>query len=237
MTILHQYTCELEIKMPHLAFRQGTEIHMQKMLARRIDRTRTVDCLPLWFYFYIEPIRDPLTIIQHADLDVELHPGNNRFIGRSIRGDAPWAAARIITIQHPWRQGLSGIRNETLLDTLELDYQGKHDFYANQQLNTWCFGSYAPTHNSWLSTDSTVVAQWLGEWGGTLRLHNGKVHRVNQSARHTIDVDVKDHTGLMAAVKHLFAQLELKMPTRNPKQLAKQAKRHLKSLTSAKRPR
>lgn len=233
MTILHQYTCDLEISLPHLAFRQGNEIHMQSMLRRRIPKYGSVDCLPLWFYFYIESIKDPLTIIQHIDLDVELHPGNNRFIGRALRGDRPWVPARIITIEHPWRSGLTGICNEQLQSSLEVDYNRKEDFYSNTTLNTWSFGSYAPTARDWLQTDKLVVAKWLGDTGGVLHLSNGDRHYVNKHAPDKIQVSVKDHTGLFGATQHLFQQLELRMlqkaaHTKQQKQLAKQLKRDLK---------
>jgi hypothetical protein len=233
MTILSQYECELEIVMPHLAFRQGTEPHMESMLRRRIPEYGSVDCLPLWFYFYIESIRDPLTIIQHPDLDVELHPGNNRFIGRALRGDRPWVPARIITIHNPWRGGLTGIRNEKLLSTLEIDYTRKDDFYSNTALNAWSFGGYAPGANNWLQTDELVVSKWLGDQGGVLVLNNGNRHYVNRSASKKIEVRVKNHTGLYGAAQHLFKQLELKIQQQaeSDKQFkarAKQLKRDLK---------
>jgi len=95
------------------------------MLERRIPGYGYVDCLPMWFYFYITPIRDPLTLTQHSDGDVEIHPGTNRFIGRSIRGDAPWAPARIICIDNPWMHRLEGIRNEELIGCREFEYNQK----------------------------------------------------------------------------------------------------------------
>jgi hypothetical protein len=207
MIQIYQYTCELQIKMPHLAFRQSNELHMQAMLSRNIPGYGTVDTLPMWFYFYLTPINDPLTILHHQDGDVEIHPGTNRFIGRSIRDDQPWLDARIISIGEPWSHTLSGIRNERLLKQGSFDYTSKRDFYSNQELYRWSFGTYAPTGDSWLEMPEQWSNQQLGQWGGQLTLNNGQVHYVNRKATKWIKVSQRKHLGLMSATQRLFRKL------------------------------
>ena len=211
MKTIFQYSCELQVCIPHLAFRQSNEIHMEKMLSRRVSTRGKIDCLPMWFYFYKNDIKDPLTIIQHEDGDVELHPGTNRWIGRSIRGDAPWLSARILTIDNPWQHRLEGIRNESLLDCRSFDYKNKNDFYANEELHTWSHGGYAPTGRDWLGMPEEWAHEHLGMWGGILILHNGTKHYVNRQAKKFVKVNVSKHTGLMSACRKLFEKLDTKM--------------------------
>ena len=209
MRTIYQYTCELQIKMPHLAFRQSNELHMQAMLSRDIPGYGTVDTLPMWFYFYLTPINDPLTIMHHADGDVEIHPGTNRFIGRSLRADEPWTAARIISIDQQWHKRLTGIRNEQLVKQAQFDYTGKRDFYSNKALYEWSFGGYAPTDNNWLELDTHWAHSTLGEWGAQLTLDTGETHYVNRRATKWVKVNQRKHTGLTSAVQHLFRKLAL----------------------------
>lgn len=209
-TAFYQYSCELQIAIPHLAFRQATEIHMEKMLRRKISHTKTVDCLPMWYYFYCVDIEDPLTIMQHPNDDVELHPGQNRFIGRSIRGDKPWVPARIISIGQEWKYHLNGIREVRMLDNRTFEYETKEDFYSQVDLYTWSHGSYAPTRGDWLTYPERWAQQHLGEWGGKIYLPNRKVHIINRHAKKWLVEDVRSHPGLMSAVQELFRKLKQK---------------------------
>lgn len=209
-TRFFQYDCELEIAIPHLAFRQATEIHMQKMLLRKTGIDKYTDCLPMWYYFYCVDIEDPLTIIQHANDDVELHPGQNRFIGRSIRGDRPVVPARIITIGEEWKYHLSGIDNVRLIDTREFEYTDKEDFYRRADLYLWTHGAYAPCREDWLTYPNRWAAERLNDWGGKLYLNDGRVHTVNTHARKWIVEYQKSHAGLMPAVQELFRKLKQK---------------------------
>lgn len=193
--------------MPHLAFRQSNELHMQQMLCRNIPGHGTVDTLPMWFYFYVKPINDPLTILHHPDGDVEIHPGTNRFIGRSLRADESWTAARIISIDQPWDKRLDGIRDEQLIKQAQFAYTGKRDFYSNQDLYNWSFGGYAPTANDWLDLDNNWARPTLGEWGAQLTLYSGAVHYVNRKATKWVKVNQRKHSGLMSATQHLFSKL------------------------------
>ena len=212
MALVHfyQYSCELQIKHPHLAFRTANEPWMERWLTR-YNKTKQVseDGLPKWFYFYILPIRDPLTVTHHADGDVELHPGTNRFIGRSLVGDEPWAPCRIVSIGRPWDRRISGIRHEQLISTADFEYTQPSDFYSNTDLQNWCFGSYAPTAKTWMEIPEQFARTVLGEWGGELVSYDGKtVNRVNTQASNIIRVHVKDHEGLFPAVQDLFGQLK-----------------------------
>lgn len=211
MREIYQYTCELHLRSPHHAFRQSNEIHMANMLERKIPGYGRVDCLPMWFYFYMTPIKDPLTITQHPDGDVEIHPGTNRFIGRSIKGDEPWVPARIICIDNPWMHRLEGIRNEKLIGKRLFEYNNKTDFYSNQSLYNWTFGGYAPTGDDWLNMPERWATERLGEWGGILTLLNGRKHYINKNATKHVKVDVNKHTGLTAACRKLFAKLQKRM--------------------------
>jgi len=215
MRKIYQYSCELNVRAPHPALRQSNEIHMESMLERRIPGYGYVDCLPMWFYFYITPIRDPLTLTQHSDGDVEIHPGTNRFIGRSIRGDEPWAPARIICIDNPWMHRLEGIRNEELIGCREFEYNQKTDFYSNKDLYNWTHGGYAPTGNDWLEMPERWAGEQLGEWGGVLILHNGNKHFINKQAPQKIKINVSKHTGLTVACRKLFRKLESKMENKD----------------------
>lgn len=201
--------------MPHLAFRQSNELHMEKMLWRTVSSGRTVDCLPMWYYFYHEPIKDPLTIMQHEDGDVELHPGTNRFIGRSLRDDRPWCAARIISIGTPWQRRLTGIRSERLIDARDFDYRSKNDFYSNPELYEWSFGGYAPTDRNWLNMPEEWAQARLGPWGGRLRLTSGRTHMINTQATKLVEVDVRKHEGLTSAVQSLFRKLDKRSAKRD----------------------
>jgi hypothetical protein len=196
---------------------------MQKMLRRRVGIDKWVDCLPMWYYFYCVDIEDPLTIIQHPNDDVELHPGQNRFIGRSIRGDRPTVRARIIAIEREWQYHLSGIDNVRLIDVREFDYTDKEDFYRRADLFLWTHGSYAPCREDWLTYPDRWAQERLKDWGGKLYLPNGQVHIVNTQARKWIVEYVKSHPGLMPAVQDLFRKLKQKQD--------KQQRKSLKQLT------
>ena len=211
MKTIYQYSCELQVSIPHLAFRQSNELHMEKMLTRRVPRRGSIDCLPMWFYFYKNEINDPLTITQYQDGDIELHPGTNRWIGRSIRGDNPWLPARILSIGIEWNHRLEGIRNVTYFDQKQFDYNGKDDFYINQELFQWSHGGYAPTGNHWLEMPEQWAHENLKNWGGILILHNGNRHYVNRKAKKFVKVNVSKHTGLMSACRKLFEKLDTKM--------------------------
>ena len=233
LTKFHQYACEVQVKMPHLAFRQSNEIHMQQMLWRKVSRDRHVDCLPMWYYFYCVDFDDPLTVLQHESGDVELHPGQNRFIGRSILGDAPWKPARIITINREWQYVLNGIRNVTLLDTREFEYETKFDFYRRGDLYIWSHGSYAPTANNWLEMPEQWAQERLVDWGGKLHLHGGRTHYINRSARKWIVARVTEantelegnHASLRDACRWLFQKLESKQNKQARKNRKQSAKR------------
>lgn len=209
MAHFRQYSCELQVALPHLALRQATEQHMQKMLYRRIGRDSWVDCLPMWYFFYANPIRDPLTLVHHANEDLELHPGTNRFIGRALRGTPDdWVPARLISIDSEPLLPLTGIRRVELEDARDFEYVNKHDFYDNTDLYRWSFGGYAPTATTWLTDCHDWSAEVLADVGGELQLSNGKRHYVNRLAPVKKRVRVTDYSGLYPAVQSLFHQLE-----------------------------
>lgn len=207
------YNCEVQVKHPHLAFRSANEIYMERMLERRIVGVGTKDLLSKWFYFYVLPIQDPLTVLHHEDGDVELHPGTNRFIGRSLRNDQPWAPAKIISINREWDKRLSGIRNESHEKTQTFDYNSKHDFYENEKLNAWSIGSYAPEPKTWLRISDEWAKYVLGSWGGRLVTYSGKTFAVNPHSekKNTIVRHVKDFDGLFSATQFLFKELSMKL--------------------------
>lgn len=206
------YGCDLQIKQPHLAFRTSNEPYMEKMIARKIPGYKEPrSCFPAWFMFYIQPIRDPLTIMHHEDGDVELHPGTNRFIGRSLREDHPWVPSRIISINRKWDKHLSGIRNVNFYSSRNFTYNNKHDFYNNPGLNAWTIGAYAPEPKTWLNMPTEWCEEVLGKWGGRLELYSGQVFSINDKSakKCTITRRVKDFDGLFSATQFLFKELAL----------------------------
>ena len=166
-----------------------------------LNEKDVADCLPMWYFFYANPIRDPLTLVHHANEDLELHPGTNRFIGRALRGTPDdWVPARLISIDSEPLLPLTGIRRVELEDARDFEYVNKHDFYDNTDLYRWSFGGYAPTARTWLTDCHDWSTEVLADVGGELQLSNGKRHYVNRLAPVKKRVRVTDYSGLYPAV-------------------------------------
>lgn len=202
--MIYIYKATVFASLPHPSLTQFNEQPLINCLWDRDDLPKVSKVLLKYWYFYTHEANDPL-LISYDGTRLELHPGNKRFIGTSLRAPGTPLAAYLVSDRIV--DSLPGMLLE-LVGSYPQEFLGvdaeAEDLVAQV---TSCVDLKLDSRN-W----STLLAEHPLKGAYSIVLANGRTIVMNYRGRDTgISVNATDYPTIFDALRALFETVA-KMP-------------------------